>query len=158
MKKIISLNLSSNDPLAPQPTITGDELTWLRTNFYFFNAAFDFFLSGGMIGIEGKNDGSYSITDPSLAPAIHNLLLIKDHSFDTLIGELEVDEKLPYISLLIDFSPVPELDESILTYLLYWVRGPQKIFPMNQLSETNQTMLTRIFQHDQIASDVINNL
>ena len=156
MKKIISLNLSSNGAFAPQSTITEDELTWLATNFgYFTNETL---VSGGMRGIERKDDDSCSITDPVLGTAIHNLLLIKDHSFDTLIGELEVDEKLPYISLLIDFSPVPELDESILTYLLYWVRGPQKIFPMNQLSETNQTMLTRIFQHDQIASDVINNL
>jgi|SaaInlStandDraft_7_1057024.scaffolds.fasta_scaffold33639_3 hypothetical protein len=88
MKKIISLNLSSNGAFAPQSTITEDELTWLATNFgYFTNETL---VSGGMRGIERKDDDSCSITDPVLGTAIHNLLLIKNESFNTIIKEVSL--------------------------------------------------------------------
>ncbi|MBT6120905.1 hypothetical protein HOH45_05505, partial [bacterium] len=148
--------------MAPQPgsdspdTITEGNLNFLKKMFgYFTNETL---VSGGMRGIERKDDDSYSITDNSLTDYIPNLLRIKEHSFDDLMGGLGEDEKLPYISLLIAFLPVPELYESILTHLLDWVRAPQKMLPMNQLSETNQNTLKSIFQDNQIASDVINKL
>ncbi len=58
-------------------------------------------VSGGMRGIEKKDDGFYSITDPSLPPAIDKLLLIKDHSFDTLIGGIRSRREIT-LHLLID--------------------------------------------------------